>query len=449
MARTLVLAFALLIASLLDAPARADTAPAYAIATQDAPPQTFAIHGQLTNIWQYHPAFTSPYEGTNSLQGGNHINETTDITAYIGARIPFGAELWWNPEMDQGIAPSDTLGVAGYVNGDGAKVGKLHPYFRTQRLFIRKTWDLGGETEKIDPDLNKLGGLQSANRITLTFGKLNVTDIFDDNAFAHDPKGDFLNWSLIDGGAYDYAADAWGYSYGGALEWRQDDFTYRFGIFDTSKVPNGERLSNNFAQFQYDAEVEYRQIWFGREGKIKLTGFLSRAKLAKFTDAIAYALANGIPADTTPVRHYRSRGGGVVNIEQPITEDVGVFTRISAGDGHIEPYEYADIDRSIQAGVSIKGARWGRKDDVFGLAAVNNKISAIHEAYLAEGGLGILVGDGKLPHPADERIVEAFYNILVVQHLHFTVDTQVVDNPAYNRDRGPAVVFGGRIHAEF
>lgn len=448
MARNLILAVAF--STLSAGAAFADTVPATQSAPEaDTAAQAFAVHGQLTNIWQYHPAFKSPYEGTNSLQGGNHTNETTDLTAYVGARIPYGAELWWNPEMDQGIAPSDTLGVAGYVNGDGAKVGKRHPYFRTQRLFIRKTWNLGGASEKMDPDLNKLAGAQSANRITLTFGKLNVTDIFDDNAYAHDPKGDFLNWSIIDGGAYDYAADAWGYSYGGALEWRQGDFTYRFGVFDTSKVPNGERLSNNFAQFQYDAEVEYRQTWVGREGKIKLTGFLSRAKLAKFTDAIAYALANGLPADTAPVRRYRSRAGGVVNIEQPLADDLGIFARVSAGDGHIEPYEYADIDRSVQAGASIKGTRWGRKDDVFGIAAVNNKISSVHEAYLAAGGLGILVGDGKLPHPGDERIVEAFYNVSVVPHLHFTADAQVVDNPAYNRDRGPAVVFGGRIHAEF
>jgi high affinity Mn2+ porin len=406
-------------------------------------------HAQLTNIWQYHPAFKSPYEGTNSLQGGNHVNETTDATAYLGANLSHGWEFWWNPEMDQGIAPSNTLGVAGYVNGDGAKVGKKHPYFRTQRAFFRWTGDLCGGTDKVEADTNRLARDTTANRLTFTFGKFNVTDIFDDNQYAHDPKSDFMNWSIIDGGAFDYAADAWGYSYGAALEWRTGDWTLRGGLFDTSRYPNGKSLTNGFAQFQYDAEVERRYKLWGREGKVKLTGFLSRARLASFTDAIAYGVAMGLPADTTLVRRYRSRAGGVLSLEQPLTDDLGAFARVSVADGHVEPYEYADIDRSVQAGLSLKGTRWGRKDDTAGLAVVDNAISSIHQAYANAGGLGILIGDGKLPHPGDERIAEAYYNIAAIEHVRITFDTQLIQNPAYNRDRGPAVVFGGRLHLDY
>lgn len=406
-------------------------------------------HAQLTNIWQYHPAFKSPYEGTNSLQGGNHVNETTDATAYLGADLGHGWEFWWNPEMDQGIAPSNTLGVAGYVNGDGAKVGKRHPYFRTQRAFFRQTFDLGGGEDKIEADTNRLSRTSTRDRLTLTLGKYNATDIFDDNAYAHDPKSDFMNWSIVDGGAFDYAADAWGYSYGAAAEWRTGRFTFRGGVFDTSRYPNGKSLTNSFRQFQLISEVERRFTWNGREGKVKLTAFVSRARLASFTDALAFGVRIHGPADTQLVRRYRSRPGGVVSLEQPLSDDLGLFARASVADGHIEPYEYTDIDRSVQAGLSLKGTRWGRKDDVVAVALVENQISPIHEAYLNAGGLGILAGDGKLPHPGDERIVEAFYNWAAIDHVHLTFDMQAIQNPAYNRDRGPAVVFGARLHLDY
>ena len=407
------------------------------------------VHGQLTNIWQYHPAFRSPYEGPNSLQAGNHINETTDATLYAGADLGHGLEFWWNPEMNQGIAPSNTLGVAGYVNGDGAKVGKRHPYFRTSRAFFRQTIDLGGGKDSIEADTNRLSRSSTNDRLTFTLGKFNATDVFDDNAYAHDPKQDFMNWAVIDGGAFDYAADAWGYSYGAAAEWRTGPWTYRGGVFDTSRYPNGKSLTNGFAQFQLVGEVERRYSWGGQDGKIKLTGFVSRARLASFTDAIAWGIANHQPADTTLVRRYRSRPGGVMNAEQAVSKDVGVFARVSIADGHVEPYEYADIDRSLLAGVSVKGTRWGRKDDTVAVAVVDNAISPIHEAYANAGGLGILVGDGKLPHPGDERIIEAYYNWAAVDHVHLTFDTQAIQNPAYNRDRGPAVVFGARLHLDY
>lgn len=406
-------------------------------------------HAQLTNIWQYTDKFHSPYVGTNSLLPGPHWNETTDATLYLGADLGHGTEFWWNPEMNQGIAPSSTLGVAGYVNGDGAKVGKRHPYFRTSRAFFRQTIDLGGEKEDVDADTNRLSRNSTQDRLTFTVGKFNATDIFDDNAYAHDPKQDFMNWAVIDGGAFDYAADAWGYSYGAVAEWRVGPWTYRGGVFDTSRYPNGKSLTNGFAQFQLMGEVERRFSWVGKHGKIKLNGFLSRARLASYTDALGWGVANRSPADTALVRRYRSRPGGVVNLEQAVSKDVGVFARASIADGKVEAYEYSDIDRSLAAGVSLKGTRWGRKNDVAAVAVVDSGISGVHKAYLNAGGLGILGGDGKLPHPGDERILEAYYNWAAIDHVHLTFDTQSIQNPAFNRDRGPAVVFGARLHLDY
>ncbi len=412
-------------------------------------PQTWAIHGQLTNIWQYHPEFRSPYQGTNSLDHLEHINETTDADLYAGLSLWKGMEVWVDPEINQGIAPSDTLGVAGYVNGDGAKVGKIHPYFRIQRAFLRQTFDLGGDATSVDPDQLVLGKTVTANRVVVTVGKLNVTDIFDDNQYAHDSKNDFLNWSMIDAGSFDYAADAWGYSFGGAVEWYQGDWTLRGGLFDLSTAPNGKDLTPWLGQFQTLLELERRFKLGGQDGKLKVTGFMTRGRMGGFADAIALSNVTNMPADTGLVRKYRSRFGVSVNYEQQIRDGVGFFARTGADQGNYEPYEYADIDDTVQAGFSFSGKKWGRKDDTFAIAGVVNQISKLHQEYLDDGGLGILVGDGKLPHPGPEEILETYYSIGVTKGVHVTLDFQGVENPAYNRDRGPVPVLSARLHGQF
>jgi len=411
--------------------------------------QDWAVHGQLTNIWQYHPEFRSPYEGKNSLDHLEHVNETTDATLYLGLRPWQGAQFWVDPEINQGIAPSGTEGAAGYVNGDGSKVGKIHPYFRIQRAFLRQTFDLGGEATKVDPDQNVLGGSDTANRVVVTVGKFDVTDIFDDNKYAHDARTDFLNWSVIDAGTFDYAADAWGYSFGSAVEWYQGDWTLRGGLFDLSTEPNGKDLTPWFGQFQTLVEVERRFKLAGHDGKLKITGFMSRGRMGTFADAIALGQATSTVPSTGAVRRYQSRFGVSVNLEQEITKTIGVFARAGADQGNVEPYEYADIDDTVQAGVSFSGEKWGRKDDTFAVAGVVNMISKIHQDYLNDGGLGILVGDGKLPHPGPEEIVEAYYSVGVMKGVNVTFDVQGLENPAYNRDRGPVPVLSARLHGQF
>jgi len=429
------------------APAFADDAPAAA----DPPPapENWAVHGQITNIWQYHPEFRSPYEGANSLDHLEHTNETTDATLFLGVRLWKGAEFWLDPEINQGIAPSNTEGVAGYVNGDGSKVGKLHPYLRYQRAFIRQTFDLGGDATKVDADQNVLGGSVTANRVVVTVGKLDVTDIFDDNKYSHDARVDFLNWSLIDAGSFDYAADAWGYTFGSAVEWYQGDWTLRAGLFDLSTQPNGKDLTPWFGQFQVDTEIERRFKLGGHDGKLKITGFMSRGRMGTFADAIALAQATNTIPSTADVRRYQSRFGVSLNLEQEIAKDIGFFARAGADQGNVEPYEYADIDDTVQAGFSFGGAKWGRKDDTIGLAGVVNEISKIHQEYLNDGGLGILVGDGKLPHPGPEEILETYYDVGVAKGITVTFDFQGIENPAYNRDRGPVPVLSARLHGQF
>ncbi len=407
----------------------------------------FAIHAQTTVLWQYDPRFHSPYVGPNSFIP-NLGRETWDATAFLGLRLWKGAEFWVNPEIDQGFGLSNTLGIAGYPSGEAYKVGQSVPYARLPRAFVRQTISLGGDSEKIEADANKFSGSQTANRLVFTIGKFAVDDVFDNNKYAHDPKKDFMNWALIDTGTFDYAADAWGFSYGAAGEWYQGDWTVRGGVFDESIEPNSAMLDTTFHQFQWIGEIERRYELWGKPGKLAFTGFLTRARMGDFADAIALAQGTGTAPDLTAVRHFNSRGGISMNLEQQITDEVGLFARAGLANGDIEPFNFTDIDRTAAAGISVNGKQWNRPDDTLGLAAVVNGITHVHQQFFNAGGLGILVGDGMLPHPGPEQIIETYYQ-LPVSWFKLTLDYQFIVNPAYNRDRGPVSVIGARLHADF
>jgi high affinity Mn2+ porin len=363
--------------------------------------------------------------------------------------------LWIEPEIDQGFGIGNTHGVAGYTSGEAYKIGDAYPYARLQRTFVRQTINLGGKSEKVESDISQFAGSQTENRLVLTLGRFAITDIFDKNKYANDPKNDFLNWSLINAGTFDYAGDGWGFSYGAAAEWYQGDWTVRGGIFDLSVSPAGGISANSgdldptFQQFQMVGEIEKRYKLWGQDGAIKVTGFLSRGRAGHYSDAIALAAATGAPADITAVRVYDSRPGISVNLQQQITEELGVFARAGWSDGTIEPWDFTDIDRTVSAGLALKGKQWGRPDDTFGLAAVVNGISGVHEAFFNAGGLGIVIGDGMLPHPSVEQIVETYYSYALTSATKLTFDYQFVANPAYNTDRGPVNVFSTRVHWQF
>ena len=411
--------------------------------------EQWSLHGQATFVDQYHPAFRAPYSGTNSLDPGSRGNETFDATLFLGARLWDGGEVYADPEIDQGFGLSNTLGVAGFPSGEAYKVGKSTPYFRLQRLFFRQTFDLGGESQTVEPGANQLGGARTSDNLVVTAGKISVTDIFDTNAYAHDPKNDFLNWSLIDAGAFDYAADAWGYSYGVTAEWTQDWWTLRAGAFDLSRVPNSTELETDFSQFELTAEAEERHTLWGKPGKLKLLAFVNRGRMGSYADAVALSQLTGEPPDTALVRRYASRPGGSLNLEQQITDDLGAFARASLNDGSKEAYEFTEINRSVSLGLALKGAGWGRSGDTAGLAGVVNGLSDSARSYFAAGGLGILIGDGRLPHYGSEDILEAYYNAALTDWLSTGADYQFIANPAYNTDRGPVSVLGVRLHAQF
>jgi len=417
-------------------------------ATPLPPEERFAIHGQATYVEQNTDSFRAPYAGPNSLSPSQG-RETSDATLYLGARLWPGAEAWLVPELDEGFGLDDTLGVAGFTSGEAYKVGKNQPYLRLPRAFIRQTLDTGIEREAVEAEALQLGGSRSTDRWVFTVGKFSVTDIFDTNQYAHDPRADFFNWSVIDAGSFDYAADAWGFTVGAAAERYLGAWTFRAGVFDLSDVPNSPHLDPGGHEFQIDAEIERRFAFGDAPGRAAVTLFDSRGRMGLLDSAIALAAASGEPPDVAAVRQYRSRLGASLDLEQQLAAGLGAFARFGKAEGNVEVYEFTDIDRSLSLGLSLDGSRWGRPHDTVGLAVVANGISAERERYLAAGGLGILVGDGRLPHPGTEHIVETYYSFHVFSQLTAAVDYQWIENPAYNTDRGPVSVISFRVHAQF
>jgi high affinity Mn2+ porin len=424
-------------------------APCTALADPASAPEDWALHGQATFVEQYHPAFRSPFRGPNSLDPGSRGDETLALTLYGGLRPWADGEVWADGDMDQGFGLSDTVGIAAFPNGEGYKVGSATPYLRLHRLFFRQTFDLGGDDEDVAPAATQLGQSRMQNNLVITMGKFSVTDIFDGNDYAHDPSQDFFNWAVIDAGAFDYAADSWGYSYGVAGALTENDWTLRSGLFDMSRVPNGPELVRGFGQYELDAEIERRFDLWGRDGAIKILGWTNRASMGAYKDAVALASLRHQPADIALVRVPRSRPGGSINLEQGLTGDLGFFLRASLADGSQESYEFTDMDRSFSTGLSLKGASWSRGDDIIGLALENGAISRSAQSFLAAGGLGTLVGDGRLIHYNDEDVVEAYYSAALFSDAALTLDYQFIANPGYDADRGPVSVLGLRLHAQF
>src|SRR5579863_6706643 len=306
----------------------------------------FSVHGQATFTEQGYPAFRSPYQGTNSLNGAAQAKETFDTTLSVGVKLWQGAEFWANPEIDQGHGLNETHGVAGFPSAEAYKIGSSTPYARLQRAFLRQTINLGGDTENVDDDFTQFKGMRSTDRLVLTVGRFGVNDIFDTNRYANNPKSDFLNWAFVNAGTFDYAADAWGYNLGAAAEWYTGSWTLRAGAFDLSRTPTGgvsplgPALDPTFQQFALLGEIERRYDLWGQPGKIKITGYLNNGRAGNYNDAVALAAITGMPADINAVRAYTSRPGVSLNVEQQVMDNLGVFLRAGWADGQVEPWDF-------------------------------------------------------------------------------------------------------------
>jgi high affinity Mn2+ porin len=445
--------FPLLLAALLSATALAQSPGPATLPAAEKPrteagekpfkPELFSFHLQSTVTPQGYPGFHADYSGPNSLPNGAELRTSYSATLFLGARLWHGAAFYVDPEMFGGIGVGRGFGVAGFPNGDVNRVSTAHPTIYLARAFVRQTLGFGGDTENIEADQNQLAETVDVSRLTLTLGKFSAADVFDSNAYAHDPRTQFLNWSLFDNGAWDYPADIRGYTYGGSVELNQAKWALRYGIFMEPSVASGSHLSYDIGEhFGQVAEFEQRYALGSRPGKVRLLAYWNRADMGDYTKAARMA-----EPDITRTRATSSKYGVGLNLEQQVSDDMGLFARLGWQDGRREDWAFTEIDRTATVGLSQKGTPWSRPDDIAGLALSVNGLSDPHRRYLENGGLGFILGDGRLHYDAEE-IVETYYSAKLTKYFFLTADVQFINHPAYNRDRGPVWVGTLRLHLQ-
>jgi high affinity Mn2+ porin len=409
------------------------------------------VHAQTTFLPSAYPAFRSPYAGTNSLPGGGQAQETWTTTAFLGVRLWPGGEFYFDPELAQGFGLNGTLGLAGFPNGEAQKAGAAFPKYRPQRYYLRETFGLGGEQEDVGDAANQLPGKRDIDRITLIVGRFAVGDFFDNNSYAHDPRADFMNWAIWESGAYDFPADLPGFTRGVVVEFNRKDWAVRAGAFEVPSAPGSDVLVIGTKDIGTVAEFEERHTILDQPGKLRLGLFANSGNTGNYDQALAIEAADpalDINTVMASIRHANLKYGFYLNAEQQIVKDVGMFVRASWNDGQNEILSFTDIDRSVSGGLSIKGSSWGRPSDTIGLGGAINGLSEANRDFLAAGGLGLLIGDGKLNY-RPEQILETYYAYAIDKNFTVTADYQLFVNPAYNADRGPVSIFSGRLHGEF
>ena len=416
---------------------------------QAPPDERFSLHFQETTVTQAHPDFHADYSGTNSLQAEGEVATSITSTLFAGARAWPGAELYVNPELSGGRGMSEARGVAGFPNGETFRVGSAEPVIYLGRLFLRQTIELGGARVWEEPDANQLGGSTSAERLTLTLGRFSLSDIFDDNAYSHDPRTQFLNWALMSSGGWDYPADTRGYTWGGAIEYTTSVWALRAAAVLVPRSANGLEMDTQVSKAHGLVLEGERQLQIaGRQGALRLLVFLNRARMGRYDTALETSLAEGTTPDITLSREPgRTKFGFAISADQELTPELGAFARLSWNDGQNETWAFTEIDHSLALGAVENGAAWGRAADELGLALLTQGVSGPHRRYLGAGGLGFILGDGALDYGL-ETALETYYRLALTEPIALSADYQLVFDPAYNQARGPVNAFALRLHVE-
>jgi high affinity Mn2+ porin len=412
----------------------------------------FSAHAQATVDSQFHGTFPAAYTGPRSLLPVQEAATSMTGTLYLDARLwdcdAYSGELVFNPEISGGRGFSGVNGLAGFTNGDITRVGNVEPTPYIARLFLRQTWGLGGEQEKVEDEANQIAGKRDIDRVMLIVGKMAATDLIDNNRYSHDPRTQMQNWSLMYNGAWDYPANVRGYTYGIGLDFNQKYWALRYGVWAEPSVANGAPIDPHFLKAQGQA-LEWEGRWglceHEHPGRVRLMAYLNRAHMGDYREAIQEM---PVDPDVTLTRSYRFKYGFGMNFEQEVTRDLGVWGRLGWSDGHTETWAFTPIDRTAALGLLLKGRCWARPDDEVGLAAVCNGLAKDHREYLGAGGLDFSIGDGALRYGWEE-IIEIYYRFAIIKGMYVDFDFQGINHPAYNRDRGPVAVESLLVHIEF
>jgi high affinity Mn2+ porin len=410
------------------------------------------LGAQYTFVDQHQSSMHSPYSGPMSLRAHGDTERSHTFGAYFGVALPAHFQFYFDVEMFKGEAVSGATGLGGFANGDVVHSGggTLSKTAYVARRYLRWTLPLGDGHESVQRDQDQLPGEQATRRIEIKLGKMAVSDDFDKNRYADAARTQFLNWSLLNNTAWDFAADTRGYTDGLMLGWINPTWSLRYGVYLMPIEANGTKLESSPHRARGEQLELTLQPW-ANGGVLRLLAFRNIANMGVYHDAIAYAVAHGVPPDIhADDRPGRRKYGFAINGELPLADDgeTGLFARAGWNDGRNESFAFTEVDRTLSAGLQLSGVHWERPKDHLGVAFAIDALSPAHRDYLALGGQGFTLGDGALAY-GRERIVEAYYDIAVVDHLTLAPDIQLIHNPGYNRARGPARFVGMRAHLEF
>jgi high affinity Mn2+ porin len=425
--------------------------PASSVGGSDSFWSRFWISGQANFIRQQHSSFPAQYSGPNSfLSDAEHATSRVE-TLYTGFQITDKLEILADFESAGGAGLSSALGIAGFTNVDVVRNPTLGETPYVSRVMLHYTIPLSAETTEATRNPLALASTVPVRRLELRLGKMSTVDFFDLNAVGSDSHLQFMNWAAVNNGAYDYAADTRGYTYGFVAEYYARAWAARFGEMLMPTVANGINLDWNIARARGEnLEVEYHTAFLPKRASIvRALAFVNHAAMGSYREAIDGYLSgkDAVPDVTLYRRQGRVKYGFGLNAEQELALSLRAFGRLGWNDGANESYAYTEIDRTAEVGADLGGKWWRRSRDKVGAAFVVNGISGDHRRYLALGGLGFILGDGGLNYGL-ERIFETYYTAHIWRGISVAADYQHVDNPGYNRDRGPASVVGFRIHVE-
>ncbi len=410
------------------------------------------VSGQMNFIFQAHPDFPALYSGENSLSP--HYEKATSrvLTLFTGFQATRNTDLLLDIESSGGRGISDALGLAGFTNLDVVRSPDLGSTPYIARLMVHQIIPLSSKQEESDRTPFSLSTSVPVRRLDLRVGKFSTADFFDVNRIGNDSHLQFMNWTVDNNGAYDYAADTRGYTWGFIAEYQSKSFGLRFGEMLMPKVANGIDLDWNFRRARaenIELELHTKRIAH-REGIVRILSYVNHANMGDYREAASRFRAgvDSVPTIENTRQQGRIKYGFGVNDEQALTDSLRVFARWGWNEGRHESFAYTEVNATVSFGGDYTGTRWGRKLDKVGAAFVTNGISKDHQEYLRLGGKGFLLGDGGLNYRR-EVIVESYYTAHLWRGVFASPDLQYVRNPGYNRDRGPVIVSGFRMHVDF
>jgi high affinity Mn2+ porin len=421
----------------------------------------FLATGQANIILQGHGPFHSPYEGTNSLRGRGEYKTSLLGTLFLGAQVnrnpKYNTDAILDIESSGGRGISEALGLAGFTNLDVVRNPNLGSKPYIARVQIHQTLGLTDKLVDSERTPFALATQVPERRFELHVGKMSLPDYFDINTVGSDSHLQFLNWTIDNNGAWDYAADTRGYTYAAILEYDDKSWSARYGFAAMPTTANGIDLDWAFTRASgQNMEFELRKPLLGplvsadRKGTVRVLSFVNHANMGLYRDAVKAYLAGQTPTpNIVATRKFSSvKYGFALNAEQELTRDLRAFTRVGWNEGQHESFAYTEVDQTFSFGADYSGRGWSRPVDKLGVTFVSNAIKKDHQNYLAYGGLGFLLGDGKLTY-GRENIVEGYYNLHAWRGLYYALDLQSITHPGYNRDRGPVLVESLRMHVDF